>query len=121
MVKPDVVTPSTVPDAPPAAGPDRALDPPPPAAVEEDVAVVEGAAAFVDAYVAQPAKRATAAHIDAAASHKRLGFDRSRRAPGVALASWELVASEAFIMAFSCSAVCRECEPPSCEDSVGHL
>jgi hypothetical protein len=29
MVKPDVDTLSTVPDAPPAAGPDRALDPPP--------------------------------------------------------------------------------------------
>jgi hypothetical protein len=29
-VKPDVDTPPTMPDAPPAAGPDRALDPPPP-------------------------------------------------------------------------------------------
>jgi hypothetical protein len=29
-VKPDVDTLPTVPDAPPAAGPDRALDPPPP-------------------------------------------------------------------------------------------
>jgi hypothetical protein len=29
MVNPDVDMPSTVPDAPPAAGPDRALDPPP--------------------------------------------------------------------------------------------
>jgi hypothetical protein len=31
MVKLDVDTLPTVPDAPPAAGPDRALDPPPPA------------------------------------------------------------------------------------------
>jgi hypothetical protein len=30
MVKPDVDTLLTVPDDPPAAGPDRALDPPPP-------------------------------------------------------------------------------------------
>jgi hypothetical protein len=30
MVKPDADTLATVPDAPPAAGPDRALDPPPP-------------------------------------------------------------------------------------------
>jgi hypothetical protein len=30
MVKPDADTPPTVPDDPPAAGPDRALDPPPP-------------------------------------------------------------------------------------------
>jgi hypothetical protein len=30
MAKPDVDTLSTVPDDPPAAGPDRALDPPPP-------------------------------------------------------------------------------------------
>jgi hypothetical protein len=30
MVKPDVDTLPTVPDDPPAAGPDRALDPPPP-------------------------------------------------------------------------------------------
>jgi hypothetical protein len=30
MVKLDVATLSTVPDDPPAAGPDRALDPPPP-------------------------------------------------------------------------------------------
>jgi hypothetical protein len=29
MVKPDLDTLSTVPDAPPAAGPDRAFDPPP--------------------------------------------------------------------------------------------
>src|SRR4030081_1405892 len=43
MVKLDVDTLSTVPDAPPAAGPDRALDPPPPgpgcpAVAEGDVA-----------------------------------------------------------------------------------
>jgi hypothetical protein len=43
-VKPDVDTLATVPDAPPAAGPDRALDPPLPAAVVgvPAAAVVEG-------------------------------------------------------------------------------
>jgi hypothetical protein len=78
MVKPDAVTLLTVPDAPPAAGPDRALDPPPPAVVEEDVVVVEVAVAFVEGDVAQPANSATTAHIDAAAIHPRLGFDSSR-------------------------------------------
>jgi hypothetical protein len=48
-VKPDVETLSTVPEEPPAAGPDRALDPPPPGAnppppgangAERDVATV---------------------------------------------------------------------------------
>jgi hypothetical protein len=42
-VKLDLDTLSTVPDAPPAAGPDRALDPPPPGspAVAEGVALEE--------------------------------------------------------------------------------
>jgi hypothetical protein len=75
MVKPDVVMVSTVPDAPPAAGPDRALDPPPPAAVEEGVAVVEGDVAFAEGDVPQPANSAITAHVDAAAMiQPRLGF-----------------------------------------------
>jgi hypothetical protein len=79
MVKPDVVTLLTVPDAPPAAGPDRALDPAPPAAlegdgavVEEGGAVVEGDAAVDEGDVAQPARSAIAP-IDAAATTHR-GF-----------------------------------------------
>jgi hypothetical protein len=87
MVKPDAVTVSTVPDAPPAAGPDRALDARPPAGVADDVAVVEGAVAFAEEDVAQPASSATTAHIDAAAIHPRLGFDNGRRGRGVATAS----------------------------------
>jgi hypothetical protein len=44
IVKPDVDTLPTVPDAPPAAGPDRALDPPPnrgPPEAAPDVAPLE--------------------------------------------------------------------------------
>jgi hypothetical protein len=81
MVKPDVVMLVTVPEAPPAAGPDRALDPLPPAVVEEDAAAVEGDVAFAEGDVAQPAKSAITAHIDAAATiHLLLGFDSNRRA-----------------------------------------
>jgi hypothetical protein len=65
MVKPDVVMLVTVPDAPPAAGPDRALDPAPPAAVVEDVAAVVGDVAFAEGDVEQPANSAITAHIDA--------------------------------------------------------
>ena len=99
-MKPDAVTLLTVPDAPPVAGPDRALDPPPPAAVEDDVAVVEGAAAFDEGDVAQPANSATTAPIDAATIHPRLGFDSSRRDPVGALVSSELVGSQSFMMDF---------------------
>ncbi|GAA0382424.1 hypothetical protein GCM10010160_10420 [Acrocarpospora corrugata] len=70
----------TVPTAPPAAGPDRALDPPPPdrepplggascpAAGEEDVAAVEGGVAVTEGDVAQPAESPITADISAAAS-----------------------------------------------------
>ena len=72
----------TVPDAPPAAGPDRALDPPPPdprpaeplpaAVAEGDVAVPED--------VPQPA---ITAHISAPATIHRLRlFDSNRRTLG---------------------------------------
>src|ERR1019366_7642889 len=63
-VKLDVDTLSTVPDAPPAAGPDRAFDPPLPAAplpgprcpdvVEGDVAVAEGDVAVAEATASVP-------------------------------------------------------------------
>src|SRR5450755_3749979 len=98
IVKPAVDTLPTVPDAPPAAGPDRALDPPPPAAppaspgrpdVAEDAgAAAEEAAAAVeevavgedvavgDADDAQPAASAITA---AATIHRPLLFDSNRR------------------------------------------
>jgi|SRR5450631_2421166 len=63
MVTLDVDTLPTVPDAPPEAGPDRALDPPPPAAPlpgrrcpevpEGDPAVADGDVAEVDVVVAE--------------------------------------------------------------------
>jgi hypothetical protein len=85
-VKLDVDTLPTVPDAPPEAGPDRALDPPPPAApllgpgcpdvAEGDVAVAEGD-------VAQPAESPITAHISAAATiHPLFLFDSKRRTLG---------------------------------------
>jgi hypothetical protein len=47
IVKLDLDTLSTVPDAPPAAGPDRALDPPPPGTSRPDVGAGEVAVAAV--------------------------------------------------------------------------
>ena len=66
-MKLDVDTLSTVPDAPPAAGPDRALDPPPlagpgcPDVSDGDAPVAEGDAA-------QPAASPITADISAAAT-----------------------------------------------------
>jgi hypothetical protein len=93
-VKLDVDTLLTVPDAPPGAGPDRALDPPPPdpkppAALlpgtgcpdvaEADVAV----AAVAEGDVAQPAESPITAHISAAATiHPLLLLDSNRRTLG---------------------------------------
>ena len=85
-MKLDVDTLPTVPDDPPEAGPDRALDPPPPAAslpgpgcpdvAEGDVAVAEGD-------VAQPAESPITAHISAAATiHPLFLFDSNRRTLG---------------------------------------
>jgi hypothetical protein len=92
MVKPEVVTLSTVPEAPPAAGPDRALEARPAVDVDEDPAVV-GAEAVAEGDDAQPATSATTAHIDAAAINARLRFDGRRRGLGVRLVSRELVGS----------------------------
>jgi hypothetical protein len=74
MVKLDVVTLSTVPDAPPEAGPERALDPRPLAVAEgDDVAVAEEEAAV------QPAESPITAHISAAATiSPLLLFDSNR-------------------------------------------
>jgi hypothetical protein len=84
-VKLDVDTLATVPDAPPAAGPDRALDPPPadprppaeplPAAgAEGDVAVAEDAL--------QTASPITAPVSAPAMIHRFLVFDSNRRTLG---------------------------------------
>lgn len=88
-MKPDVDTLSTVPDAPPAAGPDRALDPPPPAALVEvlTAAVVDGDVA-VGEDEPHPESPITP-HINAAAMIHRLLLLESN-----------LVRSELFMMAF---------------------
>jgi hypothetical protein len=70
-VKLDVDTLATVPADPPAAGPDRALEPPPPAAPRPNPGrpdVAEGDAAVVEGEVAQPAEAPITAHVSAAAT-----------------------------------------------------
>jgi hypothetical protein len=112
MVKLDADTPSTVPAAPPAAGPDRAFEPPPPDsdppapppgarcpdAAEEAVAVADEAVAVGEEAVAvgeedaQPAESPITADISAAAMIPPLPlFDRNRRTLG-RRASWAVVA-----------------------------
>ena len=86
-MKLDVDTLSTVPDAPPEAGPDRALDPPPPdprpPAEPPPAAVAEGDVAVAED-VPQAAESPITAHIPTAAMiHRLLLFDSNRRAPGL--------------------------------------
>jgi hypothetical protein len=105
-VKLDVDTLLTVPDAPPAAGPDRALDPAEGdvavaegdvavaegdvavaegdvAVAEGDVAVAEGDVAVAEGDVAQPAESPITAHVSAAAAIRPLlRFDSNRRTLG---------------------------------------
>ena len=77
-MKLDVDTLSTVPDAPPAAGPDRALDPPPltgpgcPAVADGDAAVADGDAPVTEGDAAQPAASPITADISAAATIRLL-------------------------------------------------
>jgi hypothetical protein len=77
-----------VPADPPAAGPDRALDPPAaprpgpgrPGVAEGDVAVADGDVAVADGDVAHPAESPITAHIGATATiHPLLLFDGDRR------------------------------------------
>jgi len=77
IVKLDVDTVSTVPDAPPAAGPDRALDPPPvapltgpgcPDVADGDAPVADGDAPVVEGDAAQPAASPITAGISAVAT-----------------------------------------------------
>jgi hypothetical protein len=94
-LKPDEVTLVTVPEDPPVAGPDRALDPPPPdsgppaalppgapvpADTEGDVAVVDEGVVEDDA-AAQLETPITAAITGAATSNTRFLFDSNRRSP----------------------------------------
>jgi hypothetical protein len=114
MVKPDVDTLVTAPDDPPAAGPDRALDPPPPAAppgpcgpsvVEGAVAVAAGDVAAAEGVEAadedapQAAESPITPHITAAAAI-RLVFlpGRKRRPDGSVGSGVELVNSSCFTM-----------------------
>ena len=79
---------STVPDDPPAAGPDRALEPPPPATplpdpkrpdgAEEEVAVVEEEV-VAEEDAAQAAQRPNTAHISPAAAIRLLALLESNR------------------------------------------
>jgi hypothetical protein len=84
-VKLDVDTLSTVPDAPPEAGPDRALDPPPPdprpPAEPPPAAVAEGDVAVAED-VPQAASPITADISTAAMVQRLLLCDTNRRAPG---------------------------------------
>jgi hypothetical protein len=117
MVKPDVVALVTVPDAPPAAGPERALDPPP-AVVEDGVAVVEGDVAVAEGEEPQAARSTIAAHAAVPAKiHRERGRDRVVRVSG------ELVGFRSFMIAFlpAQEPLCRECEPHSWEDAVRRL
>lgn len=79
---------STVPDDPPAAGPDRALDAPPPDPVPPatPLAVVGTAgAAVVEWDAARPTESPSTAHISAAATaiHRRLLLASNRRILGL--------------------------------------
>jgi hypothetical protein len=92
MVKPDVDTPATVPDAPPAAGPDRALDPPPdpgppamPLPGTDCPDVAEGDEAVAEGDAVRPTESAITADISTAAAatiHPLLLFDSNRRSQG---------------------------------------
>jgi hypothetical protein len=107
-VKPESDTVPTVPDDPPAAGPDRAFEPPdagpiaepPPAAVVE---VLLAAVVDVDVAVAEEEPHAESPitpHINAAAAiPRRLPVDRN------------LVGSEAFMMAFLSGGSRSGCPP----------
>jgi hypothetical protein len=84
MVKLDVDTLPTVPDAPPAAGPDRALAPPPPdPRPPAEPLPGTGCPAVPEWGVAQPADSPITAHISAAATmHLLLLFGSDRRTLG---------------------------------------
>jgi hypothetical protein len=110
MVKLDFDLLSTVPDAPPAAGPDRALEPPPPdPRPPAEPLLATGCAAEAEADVAKPTGSATTAHISAAPTSRRRGFESDRRiprrcdGPDVALESGRPGGVESGLLVESCS------------------
>jgi len=85
-VKPDVDTLLTVPDAPPEAGPDRALDPRPAPAADGDVTVAGD--------VPHAAERPMTALISTATRIQRLPlFDFARNEGRAEAVSWEFLGS----------------------------
>lgn len=96
MVKLDVDTLATVPDAPPLAGPDRALDAPPPDPVTLATPVAgPGCAAVVEEVVTRPTESPITAAIAAAATtiHRLLLFPSTRH--GLGRQTWLAVGTEA--------------------------
>jgi hypothetical protein len=82
-VKLDVDTLTTVPDAPPEAGPDRALDPDPrPPAEPLPAAVAEGDVAVAEDVPQAEESPITADISTAGMIHRLLLFDSNRRTPG---------------------------------------
>jgi hypothetical protein len=76
---------ATVPDAPPAAGPDRALDAPPPDPLPPaKLPATTGLATVAERDVAKPTETPITAHIAAAVTmiHRRLLFARNCRSFG---------------------------------------
>lgn len=108
-MKPDPDKLVTVPDAPPVAGPDRALDAPPPepwplaAAGRAAVAC----AAVVELDVIRPAESPITAHIPAAATtvHRRLLFASNRLIVG--RRCWGFVDPKSLMMALLLLRLCR--------------
>jgi hypothetical protein len=90
MVKLDVDTLPTVPDAPPAAGPDRALDPPlpdngpraAPAAGPAPALLADAGCAVVEEDVPRTTETAITAHVSAPATIQVIFFDSNRRTLG---------------------------------------
>src|SRR2546430_17376106 len=102
MMKLDVDTLSTVPDAPPEAGPDRAFAPP-----AEPLPAVAGGDVVVAEDVPQAAETPITAHISPAARiHRLLLIDSNRRTPGprsclaAETVSRSLAGSESFMNTF---------------------
>ena len=91
MVKLDVDTLSTIPTAPPEAGPDRALDPRPPAEPLPD-AVAEGDVVVAED-MPQAAESPIATHISAAAMIRRLCLMDVGLVGAAETVSWWLVRS----------------------------
>jgi hypothetical protein len=84
IVKLDAETLSTVPDAPPVAGPDRALDAPPEPIAPTTLPAAAGVAVVVERDATRPTESPITAHTSAAATaiRRRLLFASNRRNVG---------------------------------------